>query len=127
MNEVHINKQAEEDLILLCEFIKHFNTHYTLLLQRYVRFKAIDEVSNTDIDISTYFDMIIVQLRAMCIESPNLKNNYTAQILLRKVGECQLADKLDSMLGEPFLEDVMDLTIRNAIKTLACSMVVICG
>lgn len=119
MNEVHIDNQIEEDLMLLCEFLKHFNTHYTLLLQRYVRFKAIDEVYNTDIDISTYFDMIIVQLRAICIERPDLKNNYTAQILLRKVGEFQLADKLDAMLEEPFLEDVMDLTIRKAIKTLA--------
>lgn len=69
----------------LGEYIHHFNVHYNILLRRYQRFVEIDEPLNNDIDISTYFDMIIVQLRAMCIESPKLKNNYTAQILLRKI------------------------------------------
>ena len=62
--------------------------------------------------------MIVVQLRAMCIESPHLKSNYTAQILLRKLGESEFADRLDKMLEEPFIE-VTDFTIRKAIKTLA--------
>ena len=36
----------------------------------------------------------------MCIESAYLKKNYTAQILLRKVGEDELTEKPDAMLGE---------------------------
>lgn len=62
--------------------------------------------------------MIIVQLRAMCIESPKLKNNYTAQILLRKIGEHELADRIDTMLDQPFIAG-SDMTVRKAIKILA--------
>lgn len=119
MSEINMEEKNADELIALAEFIEHFNIHYKLLLQRYARFKEIDDIHNTDIDVITYFDIIIVQLRAMCIESAYLKKNYTAQILLRKVGEDELAEKLDAMLGEEFLEGVMDMTIRNALKTLA--------
>lgn len=119
MPEINVEERNVDELVSLAEFIEHFNIHYKLLLRRYARFKEIDSVYNTDIDLITYLDMIIVQLRAMCIESANLRNNYTAQILLRKVGEDQMAEKLDAMLGEAFLEDIMDLSIRNAIKFLA--------
>lgn len=107
-----------DNLTALAEYIDHFNVHYRLLLRRYKRFQEIDDIYNTDIDVITYLDMIVVQLRAMCIESPHLKSNYTAQILLRKLGESELADRLDKMLEEPFIE-VTDFTIRKALKTLA--------
>lgn len=100
------------------QYIKHFTIHYNILLRRYQRFMEIDEPLNDDIDVSTYFDMIIVQLRAMCIESPNLKNNYTAQILLRKAGENELADKIDKMLEQSFIPG-SELTVKKAIKILA--------
>lgn len=101
------------------DFLEHFNIHYTLLLRRYEQFKKLDGMNVTNLDGSTYFDMIIVQIRALCIESPRLKKNYTAQVLLRKIGKADLADKLDAMLDSP-LNDVVeeDYTIRKAIKTL---------
>lgn len=104
-----------DNLTALAEYIDHFNVHYRLLLRRYKRFQEIDDIYNTDIDVITYLDMIVVQLRAMCIESPHLKSNYTAQILLRKLGESEFADRLDKMLEEPFIE-VTDFTIRKALK-----------
>ena len=107
-----------DELMSLAEFIENFNVHYKLLLRRYARFKEIDDVFNTDIDVITYLDMIVVQLRAMCIESRHLKKNYTAQILLRNVGENELADRIDAMLEEPFIPE-SDFTIREALKTLA--------
>lgn len=119
MPEIDKDEKNIDELVELAEFIEHFNIHYKLLLRRYARFKKINDIYNTDIDVITYLDMIIVQLRAMCIESSYLKKNYTAQILLQKVGEEALAFKLDAMLQEEFLEDVMDLTIRNALKILA--------
>ena len=85
--EFDLEERNSDELMSLAEYIEHFNIHYRLLLRRYARFKEIDDVFNTDIDVITYLDMIVVQLRAMCIESPRLKKNYTAQILLRKVGE----------------------------------------
>jgi len=63
------------------QYIKHFNIHYNLLLRRYQRFIEIDDIYNTDIDIITYLDMIVVQLRAICLESQNRTNNYTVQNL----------------------------------------------
>lgn len=119
MSEIDIREEYADELIALAEFIEHFNVHYNLLLRRYARFKEVNDIHNIDIDVITYLDIIVVQLRAMCIESQNLKKNYTAQNLLRKVGETELADKLDAMLEEEFLEGVMDLTIRKALKILA--------
>lgn len=107
-----------EEYLEIQPFIKHFCMHFDLLMRRYERFKEIDDPHNTDIDVITYLDMIIVQLRAMCIESPKLKKNYTAQNLLRKIGEEALADKIDEMLEETFYE-CMDISIRKALKMLA--------
>ena len=116
--EFDLEERNSYELMSLAEYIEHFNIHYRLLLRRYARFKEIDDVFNTDIDVITYLDMIVVQLRAMCIESPRLKKNYTAQILLRKVGEGELAERIDTMLEEPFIPE-SDFTIRKAFKTLA--------
>ena len=116
--EFDLEERNSDELMSLAEYIEHFNIHYRLLLRRYARFKEIDDVFNTDIDVITYLDMIVVQLRAMCIESPRLKKTYTAQILLRKVGEGELAERIDTMLEEPFIPE-SDFTIRKALKTLA--------
>ena len=116
--KLNLKDNSADALIEIAEFIDHFNIHYKLLLRRYARFKKINDVFNTDIDVITYLDMIVVQIRAMCIESPNLKNNYTAQNLLHKVGENELADRIDAMLDEPFIPET-DFTIKKALKTLA--------
>lgn len=113
-----IEENELDELTSLGEYISHFNIHYRLLLKRYMRFKEIDKVFNSDIDVITYLDMIVVQLRAMCIENPRLKKNYTAQILLRKLGEEDLAKKIDTMLEEPFIPGT-DFSIRKALKKLA--------
>lgn len=119
MAEIDFEQKSVDELVALGEYIKHFNVHYNLLLRRYARFKEIDDIHNMDIDVITYLDMIVVQLRALCIESPRLHKNYTAQILLRKLDEEALAKKLDDMLDEEFLVGVSDFTIRKALKTLA--------
>ena len=100
-------------------YIDHFNMHYKLLLRRYKRFKEIDDIRNADIDVITYLDIIIVQLRAMCIESPKLKRNYTAQNLLRLMKRDDLAQKIDDMLAEQFFSYRDDCDIREALKILA--------
>ena len=112
-------KDKNEEFLSIIEYVKHFGIHYDLLINRYKRFVEINKISNTDIDVITYLDIIVVQLRAMCIESANYKNNYTAQILLRKFGRNDLADKIDNMLNEPFIPETVDFSIRRALKTLA--------
>ena len=63
--------------------------------------------------------MIIVQLRAMCIENERYKNNYTAQILLRKIGEDALANNIDKMLSEEFYDGSIQVSIKTALKIVA--------
>lgn len=111
--------EKENELLLLSQFIDNFNIHFTLLLRRYKRFSEINTIRNNDIDVITYFDMIIVQLRAICIENNNYKKNYTAQILLEKVGEDALADRINNMLNKEFLIGYENFTVRKAIKILA--------
>lgn len=108
-----------DELMEIAEFIKHFNIHYSLLVKRYKRFLEVNKVPTADLDTITYMDMIVVQIRALCIENQKLKNNYTAQILLRKIGEEGLADRIDAMLDTEFLEGSTGFTISKAIKTLA--------
>jgi len=101
-------------------YINHFNTHYRLLLERYKRFCEIDYIYNTDIDVITYLDIIVVQIRSMCIENKNYKKNYTAQNLLRKLKRDDLADKLDIMLNAEFKKGVFtDFPTSTALKLLA--------
>lgn len=100
-------------------YVENFNMHYSLLLQRYERFTEINEISNRDIDVITFLDIIVVQLRALCIESPRLNHNYTAQNLLRIMQRDDLAEKIDNMLSEEFLPGAIDFDIRKALKLLA--------
>lgn len=103
----------------LLEYINNFNIHFSLLLRRYKRFKEINTIGNNDIDVITYLDMIVVQLRAMCIENERYKNNYTAQTLLKKIGKEELATRIDEMLDQEFSCIWEDFSIKKSIKVLA--------
>lgn len=103
------------------EDIKPFLMHYELLLRRYRRYSELNSTTtiyDTHIDKVTYFDMLIVQLRALCIENSKRKKNFTAQNVLKKFGREDLACKIDKMLDE-FLIEEMNLTIREALKIIA--------
>lgn len=100
-------------------YIDNFNMHYKLLLRRYARFREVNQPQNPDIDVITYFDIIIVQLRAICIENPKLKKNYTVQNLLKKMGRPDLSKNIDDMLDQEFAEFTKGYPIRKALKTLA--------
>ena len=114
------DEHTENEILELFEYIEHFNIHFRLLLRRYKRFKEIYSISNaTNIDVITYIDMIIVQLRVMCIENERYKNNYTAQILLRKIGEDALANNIDKMLSEEFYDGSIQVSIKTALKIVA--------
>jgi len=119
MDGIIIEGKSTSEAIALIEYIKSFSVHYDLLLQRYQRFEMLNVSPVATIDVSTYLDMIVVQLRAMCLENPKYENNYTIQILLRKVGEDTVAKKVEAMLDEQFFLDTEDFPIRMALKTLA--------
>jgi len=122
-----MNVSDQNSSIQFIRFTNNFYSNLILLKLRYERFKEINEPGNPDIDVSTYFDMIIVQLRAMCIENERYKNNYTIQILLQKIGKDEEAKKINKMLDKYLFDDPEDdsteasdhLSIRKAIKFLA--------
>lgn len=112
-------EKALKDIYDFAVYIRNFNIHYSLLLKRYSRFKEINVIGGNDIDVITYFDMIIVQLRALCIENSRYRNNYTVQVLLRKMGEDKIAEKIDELLNQDFFRDSSEISIKMAIKMLA--------
>ncbi len=71
------------------------------------------------IDVTTYFDMVVVQLRSICVESPTRKNNYTVQNLLNRLKRNGDAQIIENMLNESLIDAAESLTIRTAIKILA--------
>lgn len=110
----------------ISDFIRHFEINWNLFLKRYTRYKELEENATIDnFDYSTYFDILVVQIRAMCIENELLKNNYTVQNVLRRIGEEKLAEKIDFELERPLSEIFVDkstgkpITLRNSIKMLA--------
>lgn len=103
----------------LLNYAERFDMHYKLLLRRYERFKQVNDPMNMDIDVITYLDMIVVQIRAMCIESPNRTKNYTIQNLARKFEENEIADRLDAMLDQDMFSYMPGVSIRKALKLLA--------
>lgn len=116
----------QKEFLELEDFIRHFEIHWRLFLKRYIRYKELEASATEDnFDYSTYFDMLIVQVRAMCIESANLKNNYTIQNLMRKIAKDELAKCIDDELEKPLLEILIDkntgnpMTLKRAIKILA--------
>lgn len=117
------NEYEQEELL---DYIKHFEVHWRLFLKRYKRYMKLQKLrNNDDLDANTYFDMLIVQIRAMCIENSKLKNNYTVQNVLKKIGREELASKIDNVLDMPFREYIIDkstgnpITIKKVIKILA--------
>lgn len=67
---------------------------------------------------ATYFEMILVQIRAIAIESPRYKDNITIHnYLLKKLGGSG-ADALSQYLSQPIDEQRMDsqMPVREALK-----------
>ncbi len=122
--ENRINNDDITKVVELNRFLKSFSIHYQILLDRYAKYKELDKLDNDNLDVGTYFDIIIVQLRALCLENSSNKNNYTIQTLFRKFNKPEYADRIDAMLDQEFLPaskkaDNMPFTVRDALKTLA--------
>lgn len=124
-------EKQEDNLLELMLYQDKFMKNFYLLLRRYKRFKEVDKQGNRDIDVVTYFDIIMVQIRALLIENPVYKKNYTAQIFLKNFKRQELSKKIDDMLETQFFEEEMfiiktknggkekiPLTIKEVIKIL---------
>lgn len=97
------------------DYIKAFSSNVELLLRRYQIFQNLSQESGF-IQYLSYFDIIMVQLRALCIENERYSENYTIQVLMKKLNRSDLAQKLENYLDNEISEGV---TIREAIKFIA--------
>ena len=63
-------------ILYFAEWFSYFNEYYTLLLDRYERFKELRKAGNI-LDANTYFEMLIVQLRSLMLDKAgNMEKNY---------------------------------------------------
>ncbi len=82
------------------------------LIERIENFHLLCENSK---EYDVYFEVILVQLRAMFIENTRYKGNYTSQVYMKKLGMESEVDRINSYLDEKITDD---LSIREAIKTI---------
>lgn len=112
---MNIDNSNLEDRFYFLERMKIFDSYVTILVQRYDKFSKLS--LNETVDWFTYFDMIIVQLRALCVENARYSSNHTLQITLRKLGKDDLADRIDTFLETTLIWD--ETPLKEAIKFIA--------
>jgi hypothetical protein len=109
-------------------FIKYYNFNIELLLFRLRKLESLlppHKDNNVKMEFYTYFDMIIVQARALLIENINNVNNYTYQNYLKLINKDKNIALIDEILNSPFINDKYlkcesnNLSIKNAIKILS--------
>lgn len=93
-------------------FIESFKEKMMLLLKRINKFTTLEE--NTD-EYYIYFDIILIQIRAMFIENERNKNNYTSQIYAKNLESEYHVSLINNILHERLLDD---FTIRDGIKLI---------
>ena len=123
---MELEKQIEKEKYQR-RFIDHFQFSIELLALRLDKFKMIStkDLRENKTELFTYFDIIIVQLRAMFIENERYKTNYTFQNYLSLIGQEDKIEKITQYLNKPFIdENYTDksggvISIKTAIKILS--------
>ena len=111
-NDNEIILAVEEYGIILLDF-------FNMLIRRYQRFAEIREEIGMSLDLETYLDIILVQLRALLCENSNeLLKNYTINNWLSIIGDDKSRQKLEELLNIPvpgwnFVRSIDDNTIIN--------------
>lgn len=104
--------------------LKFFESNYCLMKERFKKYQEMNYRGNSSTDVITYFDILIVQLRSMCLERNN-ERQCTVQRALKIVNRKDLADIIDNILNEPFSPNkIMNekgeaLSIKEAIKIIS--------
>lgn len=124
MDEKLVTMEVE---LYLREYISYFNEYYGLLLERYERYKELRKTTNEiTLDIETYFDILIVQLRSMLLETRDNQNvafgNYTIRNIIFLGEDTSPWNDIESMLNEVLIsgEGAMDnCKVKDALKIIA--------
>lgn len=104
-----MKKSNVEAVLYIEEFQMHFNENYLLLCERYRRFVDIINDNNIKaIDVETYLDMILVQLRSLLLDdkwdSEKKLKNYTVQSILSMCKDTTIKNKIDQLLDTVILK-----------------------
>ena len=118
-----LNGEIEAQLYFI-EYSNHFNEYYQLLLDRYERFCELRESEEWSLDLDTYFEMIIVQLRALLLErgSNVVTGNYTIKNILSLSEDTEAWNVVEKTLNEVMISGngiKQDCLLRDAIKIIA--------
>lgn len=116
-DELTIKTQEEFD-IEKAKFKRAFLNYFRLILQRYTHYEELVENRKSQDEICAYSDLLVVHLRALLIENPKYKKNYTLQNFLHKMGRDDLVNDLNNFLSHP-IYDEWDLSLKTFIKIQA--------
>lgn len=117
----------EQDIMILLKHkrcLNFFESNYYLMKERFKKYQEMNYRGNSSIDVITYFDILIVQLRSMCLER-NTERQCTVQQALKIINRKDLADLIDTVMNKPFSPDRIKnekgeaLSIKEAIKTIS--------
>lgn len=96
-------------------YLKQFSFNIDMLNYRLGRLSNIDTLDSMNkMEYQMVFDSVMSLLRALLLESPELKKNFTIQNYLREINMPDKATKIDEYLNQPF--DWGETSIRNALK-----------
>ena len=115
----------EEVIIAIMEHIEVFNEYYQQFLDCYDRFVELRNANPYCLDTETYFDMLVVQLRSLLLESNNAPvglENYTFQSILKLVEDKKQGFMIiNRLLKTPMYtsKDMKECTIEYALKSIS--------
>ena len=127
-----VGKENVEDFYLGMKPLEMFEIHFNEFVSRFDRYKEILKFywSHRDNkaynDLTVYVDLLLVHIRAMCIENEKYCDNYTAQNFLESIGRKDLAENINNVLSKGFWahQDEGSRSVRDSIKI--CSDKYIC-
>ena len=119
-----VGKENVEDFYIGMKALRMFEIHFNEFVSRFDRYMAIlkfywshrdNEVYK---DLTAYVDLLLVHIRAMCIENERYGDNYTAQNFLESIGRKDLAENINNVLSKGFWanQDEGSLSVRDSIK-----------
>ena len=108
-----MSTDANKHKIILdfAEWFSYFNEYYTLLLDRYERFKELRKAGNI-LDANTYFEMLIVQLRSLMLDKAgNMEKNYrsyTFQNVLYIANDKKATKQLEGLINTVLIPGISE-------------------
>lgn len=118
--QVPISKIAEvlKDDIMQKPFLEQFEFNIEMLNYRLYRLSNINMMDEKNkMEYQMVFDSVMCLFRALLLENPKLKKNYTVQNYLRLCHMDDKADALDAYFDQPF--EWAKMSIRDTIKFIA--------